>query len=76
MALVVISQTFPGLSQSWSLLEFREISSLSLAVDPDKVSEAKALIKKFKEELTELMTEGDVREVYQFNVQLFPISKE
>lgn len=58
---------------SWMV---REISSLSLAIDPDKVPEAKALVKKFKEELTRLMTEGEIRKVYQLNVQLFPLTKD
>ena len=54
----------------------REISSLSLGIDPSKISEAKPLIKKFKEDLTQLLTQGEIRSVYQFNVQLFPITKD
>lgn len=54
----------------------RDISSLSMAVDSSKLPEAKVLIQKFREELAALMTEGNVNEVYQFNVQLFPITKE
>jgi len=54
----------------------REISSLSLGCDPSKIPEAKTLIKKFKEDLTQLVTTGEIRSVYQFNVQLFPITKD
>jgi len=54
----------------------REISSLSVGCDPSKIPEAKTLIKKFKEDLTQLITQGEIRSVYQFNVQLFPITKD
>lgn len=58
--------------QSWMK---RDISSLSLAVDSQKVPEAKLLIQKFREEMSALLTEGNISEVYQFNVQLFPITR-
>ncbi len=58
--------------ESWKK---RDISSLSMAIDPERIPEAKALLKRFKEDLTSLVTEGNVKEVYQFNVQLFPLTK-
>jgi len=58
--------------QSWNE---RDISSLSMGVDTNNVGEAKELIRKFKEDMRALLTKGSANEVYQFNLQLFPISR-
>ena len=58
--------------QSWNQ---RDISSLSMGVDTNNVGEAKELIRKFKEDMRALLTKGSANEVYQFNLQLFPISR-
>ena len=57
--------------KSWKL---RDISSMSIGVDPAKIDEAKELIAKCKEDLLALMTK-DASEVYQFNIQFFPLSR-
>lgn len=59
-------------SDSWSK---REISGLSLAVDVSKLPEAKAIIQKCKEDLAALLANQNTSEVYQFNIQLFPITR-
>lgn len=53
----------------------REISGLSMGVDPSKMPQAKELVRKFKEDIAALMTEGEATEVYQLNVQLFPLTR-
>lgn len=55
--------------------EMREISSLSMGVDTKNVKDAKELIRKFQQDMRTLLTKGSADEVYQFNVQLFPISR-
>jgi uncharacterized protein (TIGR02147 family) len=52
----------------------RDISSLSIAVDPARIEQAQELIKKFKEELTAIMSEGNCTEIFQMNLQLFQLS--
>ena len=53
----------------------REISGVSVATDMKNVGAAKELVAKFKADMTALLSEGSATEVYQLNVQLFPITK-
>lgn len=53
----------------------REISGVSVAVDTKNIPAAKDLVRKFKSEMAALLSEGSANEVYQLNVQLFPLSK-
>lgn len=55
-------------------LEKRDFTSQTLAISPDKLDEAKALIRNFGEQLAELLDEGEKEEVYKINVQFFPIT--
>ncbi|MCR9203664.1 MAG: TIGR02147 family protein [Halobacteriovoraceae bacterium] len=52
----------------------RDFTSQTLAISPDKLDEAKALIRTFGEQLAELLDEGEKEEVYKINVQFFPIT--
>lgn len=54
----------------------REISSMTMAVDARKINQAKKLIESFKNQMADLLTEGQCEEVYQLNVQLFPLTQE
>lgn len=56
-------------------VEFRDFSSVTMAIDPDKLPEAKAIIREFQEKLHALLTKSSKTEVYQFNCQLFPLTK-
>ena len=53
----------------------RDFSSVTMAVDPDKLPEAKAIIREFQEKLYTLMSDSKNKEVYMFNTQLFPVTK-
>ena len=53
----------------------RSISAATLAIRKDKIAIAKDKIEKFKTEMAELLTEGSSQEVYQLNVQFFPLSE-
>lgn len=52
----------------------RLITSYTMAVNPEKVEEAKLMIQKALVEIAEHLTEGPSREVYQLQVQLFPLT--
>lgn len=57
-------------------VEARDISGISMAIDPAKIPEAKKRIQKFRRELCAFLESGDKTEVFRLNVQLFPLSKE
>ena len=54
----------------------REISSTTMAVNRDQLERARSLILEFKQLLCDLLTQGPADEVYQFNVQLFPLTRK
>jgi uncharacterized protein (TIGR02147 family) len=53
----------------------RSITSATLAVDPRKYQQAEQAVQRFQEEISGLLTTGDCTEVYQLNVQLFPLTR-
>lgn len=53
-------------------VEVRDFSTLTLAVNPEKFSEATKLIRKFENDLEALLTTGNKSEVYRLNIQLYP----
>jgi uncharacterized protein (TIGR02147 family) len=55
-------------------VEIRDITASTIAVNPDKLPQARALIRDFQDELSRLMESGTRSEVYKFCVQLFPLS--
>ncbi len=54
--------------------ETRSITGTCLALDSSKIEEAKIYIKKFEREFVRRFTVGAPDEVYQLNLQLFPLS--
>ena len=55
-------------------VEVRDFSSITMAIDPDLLPEAKALIQKFRRNLCQLLESGAKREVYKMNIELFPLT--
>lgn len=53
----------------------RLITGFTIACDPSKMDVAKKRIFDFLSELSQEMSEGECREVYQCNVQMFPLTK-
>ncbi len=53
----------------------REISAQTITVSKNKLSDAKALIRAFEEEFSKLFDTEGADEVYQLNVQFFPLTK-
>jgi uncharacterized protein (TIGR02147 family) len=55
-------------------IELRDFSSYTLAVDMNKIPEAKSLIREFRKKMAALLDEGDRKEVYQLAIQFYPLS--
>ncbi|UOF01559.1 DUF4423 domain-containing protein [Bdellovibrio reynosensis] len=53
----------------------RDFSSITMAINPEKIEEAKKLIKKFRRKFSILVEEGDQTEVYNLNIQFFPLTR-
>jgi uncharacterized protein (TIGR02147 family) len=54
--------------------EARDVTGSTMAVDPRLMPEAKRRIQAFRRSLIRFLTSGEPTEVYQLNVQLFPLS--
>jgi uncharacterized protein (TIGR02147 family) len=52
----------------------RDITGASFAIDPAKLPEAKRRITAFRRSMIKFLTEGESSEVYQLNIQFFPIT--
>ncbi|MFS4460651.1 DUF4423 domain-containing protein [Bdellovibrio sp. HCB2-146] len=57
-------------------VEKRDVSSITLAVDPKKLPKAKEMIRTFRRRLANYLSQGKKSSVYTINVQLFPLSKD
>ncbi len=57
-------------------LDERDITSMTMAIDPRRLPEAKARIKQFRKDMAAFLESGVATEVYSLNVQLIPISKK
>ncbi len=53
----------------------RDFTTITMAIDPNKLSAAKELIRRYEDELSDLLESGHRTEVYRLSVQLFPITK-
>lgn len=57
-------------------IEERDFSTITMAIDPEKIPEAKKMIKSFRKKLSEKLEGGAKKEVYKLAIQLFPLSKK
>ena len=55
-------------------LEWRDITSITMAIDPKKIPAAKEMMKKFRRNVSALMESGQRSEVYRLNMQLVPVT--
>lgn len=58
-----------------SQLDERDFIGMTMAIDPQKLPEAKRRIRRFRDELCGFLESGKKKEVYQLCVQLFSLSK-
>ncbi|XGC80712.1 TIGR02147 family protein [Bdellovibrio bacteriovorus] len=56
-------------------VEMRDVTSITFPMNRKKIPEAKRLIKNFRRKMATLMTQGPKTDVYNLNVQLFPVTK-
>lgn len=56
-------------------LDIRSMTYMTMAIDPDKINEAKALIEEFTNKMSDLLESGRRRQVYEFGVYLYPLQK-
>ena len=54
--------------------EDRDLTSITMAIDVKKLSMAKELIRKFQDELSDLVETGDRTEVYRLSMQMIPVT--
>lgn len=53
----------------------RDFSTITMAIDPKNLGEAKKMIKSFRKRLSKKLESGNKKEVYKLAVQLFPLSR-
>jgi uncharacterized protein (TIGR02147 family) len=57
-------------------MPLRDQSSMTMAIDSSKLTEAKAKIKKFRRELAQFLSRGEVRDqVYNLGISLYPLTQ-
>lgn len=54
----------------------RDFTSVTLPMNPQKMEEARGIIRNFQKELCILLESGTCTEVYKLNVQLYPLSRK
>lgn len=52
----------------------RDFSSSTYAIDPEKMDEAKTIIREFRQKMTALLKAGDKSDVYMLAIQFFPLT--
>ncbi|HLD74619.1 MAG TPA: TIGR02147 family protein [Bdellovibrionota bacterium] len=54
----------------------RDFSAISMAIDENKIPQAKKMIKKFRRSLCKFLTQDKRTRIYNLSVQLYPLSKK
>lgn len=57
-------------------IELRDFSSITMAINSKNLHAAKNLIRKFQDDLSGLLENEEADEVYSFNMQLIPLTKQ
>ncbi len=55
--------------------ERRDITGTTMAINPARLAEGKKRIQRFRRSLLKYLTRGECTELYQMNVQIFPLTK-
>lgn len=56
--------------------EQKDITSMTMAIDPKNLDRARELTKKFRREMCDLLEDGKQSQVYNLAIQLYPVSKD
>jgi uncharacterized protein (TIGR02147 family) len=51
----------------------REVNTVTLAIDPECIPQARAMMKRFRRELSALLESGNKSRIYSFATQLYPL---
>lgn len=54
----------------------RDFSAMTVAVDLEKITEAKTIIREFRQKMSALLVNGNKTEVYQLAIQFYPLTKQ
>lgn len=54
-------------------VSLRDVTSMTMAIDKDRLPEAKQMIAKFRREFCRIMEDGKKNETYNLNIQLVPL---
>ncbi len=68
-------ESFGLASQAMSLfsVDERDFTSITMAINPKKIPEAKAMIRAFRDRLANVLEDEDATEAYRLSIQLFPL---
>lgn len=55
-------------------IEMRDFSSTTVAIDLKKLSEAKTIIREFRQKMSVLLRDGEKTDVYQLAIQFYPLT--
>lgn len=56
-------------------VELRDFSAMTIALDLEKLPEAKTIIREFRQKMGTLLRNGNKTEVYQLAIQLYPLTQ-
>ena len=56
-------------------VELRDFSSMTIAMDIEKLPEVKTIIREFRQKVTALLRDGKKTDVFQLAIQLYPLTK-
>lgn len=54
--------------------ELRDFSSSTFALDPEKLTDAKTIIREFRQKMNALLKTGEKKDVYMLAIQFYPLS--
>ncbi|MBI2609108.1 MAG: DUF4423 domain-containing protein [Deltaproteobacteria bacterium] len=57
-------------------LSTRDFTAVTMALDPEKLNDAKKMIREFRDKLSLYLSSGKKKEVYKLCVQLFPLTRK
>lgn len=57
-------------------VQARDFTTMTMAVDPQRLVKAKKMIREFRATLCDFLEQGERTEVYQLSVNLFPLSRQ
>ncbi len=55
-------------------IELRDFSAMTIAMDLEKITEAKTIIREFRQKMSALLRDGHKTDVYQLAIQFYPLT--